>query len=86
MVARTATQVRGDEIEVGRWDTYEVEVSLNDTVTLSDYSSAVDLTQHVLFKKSDRSSIAHTVALNVVTVIGAATNEPCLLFVAGVSA
>ena len=86
MVARTPSQVRGDDIEVGRWDVYEVEVSLNDTVTAPDYSSAVALDQALLIKKSDRSTITTTKALNVVTVTGASLNEPCLLFVAGVAA
>ena len=86
MVVRTATQVRGDSIETGLWNVYEVEVSQADTIPLSDFDSSKALDQALLIKKSDRSTITTTIALNVVTVTGVSANEPCLLFAAGVAA
>jgi hypothetical protein len=87
VVVRTVTGVRGDDIEVGKWDVYEVQVSFNDTILLSDYSSGVNLDQALLIKKSDRTSITRTIANNVITVTQAGiTNIDCLLFVAGVAA
>lgn len=86
MVGRTTTQIRGDEIQTGLWNVYEVEVSQADTITLSDFSTVVDLDQALLIKKSDRTEIATTILKEVVTVTGAALNEPCLLFAAGVNA
>lgn len=87
MVLRTLTGVRGDEIEVGKWDVYEVQVSWNDTMILADYNSGVNLDQALLIKKSDRTSISTSIALNVITVTLVGTlNVDCLLFVAGVAA
>jgi len=85
MVARTASQLKSDEIEVGAWVVYEVEVSTNDTITLSDFISSQALDQALLIKKSDRTSITRTIANNVITVTQVGiTNVDCLLFVAGV--
>ncbi len=86
MVDRTEYELKGDTIEVGIWKVYEVQVSLNDTITLSEFSATQDLDQRLLFKKSDRSAITTTVANNVITVTGAATNVDCILVAAGVSA
>ena len=87
MVLRTVTGVRGDEIEVGKWNVYEVQVSWNDTMVLSDYSSGVNLDQALLIKKSDRTSISTSITNNVITVTLVGTlNVDCLLFVAGVAA
>ncbi len=87
MGARNAINLRGSDIEVGRWDVYDVQVSTNDTITLAEYDTGSSLSQVLLFKKSDRSTVTQTSALNVITVTQAGlTNIDCLLFVAGVSA
>ena len=87
MVARTPDVLKGDEIEVGIWNVYEVEVSTNDTIPCSEFDSSVALDIRTLVKKSDRTAVTTTVALNVITVTGAGlTNEKCILFVSGVSA
>jgi len=87
MVSRDALNLRGSDIDVGRWDVYDVQVSTNDTINLSEYDTGQNLSQVRLFKKSDRSTVTTTDALNVITVFQVGlTNVDCLLFVAGVGA
>ncbi len=87
MGARDATSLRGADIEVGIWNVYEVQVSFNDTITLAEFDTGQNLSQCLLFKKSDRSTVTQVNALNVITVTQAGlTNVDCLLFVAGASA
>jgi hypothetical protein len=87
MVARTPTSLKSDDIEVGYWEVLEAEVSTNDTVTLSNFKSSADPDQHLVLKKSDRSTVTHTVANNVITITqGALTNIDVIIFAAGVKA
>lgn len=69
-------------LEVG-----EVEVSQNDTITFSNFDSAVNLLNAYFMKKSDGSEITNThTALNVVTITGAGTNVDCVYMVWGYKA
>lgn len=87
MVNRIESHLKGYEIEVGRWDVYEAEVSTDDTITLEDYSSTQNLDQHIVIKKSDRSTVANTVAYNVITITQQGlTNVKILIFAAGIGA
>lgn len=87
MVDRTEEQLKGDTIEVGRWDVYEVEVSTSDTITLGEYSTSQNLDAVKLIKKSDRSDVTTTISNNEITVTGAGlTNIKCILFAAGIEA
>jgi hypothetical protein len=83
MVARIPISLKSDEIEVGFWEVLEAEVSQNDTVQLSNFKSSVALAQHVVCKKSDQSSVTHTVSNNVITITMAVTNVDVIIFAAG---
>ena len=55
----------------------EVEVSLNDTVTLDNFDSGVALMEAYLLKKSNGDQMTQTINNNVITITGAGTNIPC---------
>jgi hypothetical protein len=86
LVDRSETLKKIGDVKYYGWAVYEVQVSLNDTVTLDDFSSALNLAKGVLMKQSDGSEVTCSIANNVVTVTGAGTNIECVLFVYGVRA
>lgn len=86
MVDRSESAVKFGDVKYGYHKTYEVEVSQNDTVTLDDFDSSAALNHALLWKKSDRTEVTTSTALNVVTVTGAGTNMDCILYVVGVKA
>ena len=55
----------------------------NDTVTCSEFTDDVDLSQSLLVNNASGAEVTTTIALNVVTVTGAATDLNCTLFVFG---
>ena len=63
---------------------YSVEVSLSDTITVSQFSALDNIKFAALIDMADGTEIACTfAALNVITVSGASTNDKCALFVLG---
>ena len=87
MVARTPTSLKNDDIEVGYWEVLEAEVSTNDTVTLSNFKNSAAPDQSLVLKKSDRSTVTHTAAYNVLTITQPTlTNVDVIIFAAGVKA
>jgi len=67
------------------WAVYHVEVSLNDTITLSEFDSSKNINEAWLVRFDTGAEVTCThAALNVITVTGAATNLDCVLFVFGV--
>lgn len=58
-------------------------VSMGDRVVCKEFLNTVDLSQALLVNNSDGAEITTTVALNVVTVSGAASYAECTLFVFG---
>jgi hypothetical protein len=60
----------------------EVELSTTDTVTFDTHVSK-EMLNVVFWKKSDGSQVTNTKALNVATITGAVTNEPCLYMAFG---
>lgn len=86
MVSRTATMwklKRGIffSVEFG-----EIEISQNDTVSFGNFDSGKNLLNVVFWKKADGVAIAGSIALNVVTITGAGTNEHCVYMVYGYKA
>jgi hypothetical protein len=86
LVDRTESLKKLGDVKYYGWGIYEVQVSLNDTVTLGDFSSSTALKKAVLMKESDGSEITCTISNNVITVTGTATNADCILFGFGVRA
>jgi hypothetical protein len=87
MVARTASSGAHGDIEVGYSDIWGVQMSTNDTTTLSELSASKAITTLTVIKKSDRSTVTATSANNIVTLTQAGlTNEDLLIFAAGVAA
>lgn len=71
-----------DRVEFG-----EVIVSLNDTVTLGNFSGSTNLENAVLWKVSDGSEMTNThAANNVITITGAGTDIRCVYMAKGVKA
>jgi len=63
----------------------EVTVSQNDTVTLGNFSTTVNLSNVYMMKNSDGSEMTQThAANNVVTITGAGTNVLCVYLAYGV--
>jgi len=91
VVDRSPSLLKGKDIKYYAWKSYEVEVDTNDTVPLSEFSTADPLKQAWMAKLSDGSTVACTKAVgspyNIVTVTTAGLDdEKCLLFVVGVKA
>jgi len=86
LVARTPTSLKSDDVEIGFWEVLEVEVSQNDTVTLSSFKNSATLDQTLVVKKSDRTAMTHTVSNNVITITDTGTNIDVIVFACGVSA
>jgi len=72
MVNRKETKLQMEDIQLSAWSVYQIVVSQNDTITLNEYSAAVDLDIVALTKKSDRTAVTNTILKNVITV----THEP----------
>jgi len=84
MVARTAVLKKMDTGWLRRWAVYEVEVSQNDTSTLSEFDSSNNLEQVIVVKMEDGSEMTNThVANNVVTFTGTGSNVDCIMFALG---
>jgi len=65
----------------------EVTVSLNDTITLGNFSTTTNLSNVYLMKNSDGSEMTQThAANNVITITGAGTNILCVYMAYGVKA
>lgn len=86
MVDRSETVWKYKKGILHRAEFGEVQVSLNDTVTLDGFSSASALMAAKLFKKTDGTEMTSTVALNVITVTGAGTNIECIYMAYGYKA
>jgi hypothetical protein len=86
MVVRTSTSLKSDDIEIGFWEVLEAEVSQNDTVTLSNFKDSAAPDQHLVVRKSDRSTVTHTISNNVITITHAITDVDVIIFAAGVKA
>lgn len=86
MVERSESAVKHGDVKYGYHKSYEAEASQNDTITLEDFDSSVALDHVLLWKKSDRTQVTTSIALNVVTVTGAGTNMDCILYAVGVKA
>ena len=86
MVDRSETLQKLADVKYYAWGVYDVEMSQNDTVTLGDFIATQNLSKTVLMKKSDGAELTCTVANNVVTCTGAATNALCVIFAFGVKA
>jgi len=86
MVARTPTTIKSSEGFVHRWEVFEAEVSLNDTITFPDFLDSTVLLQGMIHRKDTGATITSTLALNVLTVTGAATNAKVFGYLYGVKA
>jgi len=86
MVDRAESSVKFGDVKYGYHKSYNVEVTQNDTITLEDFDTTVDLDHALLWKKSDRTEVTTSKALNVVTVTGAGSNMDCILYAVGVKA
>jgi hypothetical protein len=86
LVARDAELQKIGDIKVYAYGVYNVQVSLNDTVPLSDFSDSENLTRAVLNKKTDGSAVACDISNNIVEVTDSVTNVDCVLYVFGVRA
>jgi hypothetical protein len=83
MVSRTSSLVKRSEVKVYIASIYEAEMSQSDTVTLDEYTTTEDLKYAAIVNKVSGASISSSVALNVVTMLGAGTNVQVILFVYG---
>lgn len=87
MVSRTADLKKMDTGWLRRWAVYEVEVTQNDTSTLSEFDSSNNLEQVLVVKMEDGAEMTNThAANNVVTFTGAGTNVDCIMFALGLKA
>lgn len=83
MVSRTASLKKRDDGWLRRWAIYEVEMSQNDSTTLSEFDSSSNLEQALLVKMEDGSEMTSSINGNVVTATGTGTNVDCHLFAYG---
>ena len=85
MVAHTPSASKVQDVKVYGWAVYEnlYPVDLNDTIVCSEFVDTVALSQAFLVNSATGAEIVCTVALNVVTVTGAAVDVECTLFVFG---
>lgn len=86
MVARTPTGLKNDEITYRMWGVYSAEVSQSDTIELTDFDSSKDLDNIFIVKQTDGTELTGTIALNVITITGSATNVDVIIFAVGVKA
>lgn len=68
------------------WGVYEVIVTLADTITLADFVDTENLALGTLVNNKTGATITTTLANNIVTVTGAATDVECTLFTFGARA
>lgn len=64
----------------------EVQVSTSDTITLAGFVNNQAILHATVIKKTDGSELTNTIANNVITVTGTATNIDCLYFAYGYKA
>lgn len=74
------------DVKVYIWMEVDVEMSQNDTVTISEFSSAENIKVATLVRKSDLTVLTNSISNNQVTCTNAGINMQCVLFVAGVKA
>ncbi len=86
MVDRTYQVNKQSPIKYAIYLEVDVEMSQNDTVTLSEFSAAEDIKVATLVRKSDLAVLTTSISNNQVTCTSAGTNMQCILFVAGVQA
>lgn len=87
MVARTRTVIKSDEGFMHRWEVGEVEVSHDDTVTLSEHDSGQNLLNQLVIAKNGGATVVAAIANNVLTIDpGEGTNVDCFYFVYGYKA
>jgi hypothetical protein len=86
MVDRSATLNKIEDVKVYACGLYDVQVSIGDTVTLSEFSNSTTLLRAVLNRKDTGAEVTCTVSNNVVTITSAGTNLNCKLYVYGVKA
>ena len=73
------------DIKYYAWQVIEnlAPINLADTISCSEFTDDIDLTQALLVNNSTGVEIATTILLNVVTVSGASTDTECTLFIFG---
>ena len=68
------------------WTVVEVEMSQNDTVTLSDFSASTAILIDTLVRKDTGVELTSSIANNVITMTSAGTNLKVVIFAFGVKA
>lgn len=87
MVARSPQISHSENSFYTRVELGEVTVTLNDTVTFSEFDSTSTIWQVFLFNKSNGVQVTCSTALNVATITQAgALNYPCFYVAYGVKA
>jgi hypothetical protein len=86
MVDRSYTTRKHDEVEYFLWTVVEVEMSQNDTVTLSDFSASTAILIDTLVRKDTGVELTSSIANNVITMTSAGTNLKVVIFAFGVKA
>ncbi len=64
----------------------EVQVSTSDTITLGGFVSNQNLLHATVIKKDGGAELTNTIANNVITVTGTATNQDCIYLAYGYKA
>lgn len=86
MVSRTAQTLRSGDIKHFKYVVKKVQVSLDDTVLLTDFTSAEALKVVTLVRDLDGAALTTSISNNVVTNLTSGTNMDCTLFAFGVAA
>jgi len=83
---RTVWKLKSGIYEAAEWG--EVEISKDDTVTISSLKSTANPYNAVFWKMSNGTEITNTHAANtnVCTITGTATNEKCIYMAYGIKA
>ena len=86
MTSRSPTPYQSKNGILHRREWGEVQVSTNDTITLSGFVDNQNLLHATVIKKDGGAELTNTVANNVVTVTGTATNADCIYLAYGYKA
>lgn len=84
MVDRTYTLKGRQMVQVFTAVMCEAEMSLNDTVTLGEFTLSTNLLQAFIVDKADGALLTSSISNNQVTMLSAGTNKRVVIFAFGV--
>ena len=85
MVSYTPSASKLKDVKFYGWAIYEdlYPIDQNDTFVCSEFVDDINLDQALLVNNASGAAVSTSIAMNVVTTTGAASNLSCTLFVFG---